>query len=106
MDVSEIENFIHLEDGGTSRALAGGDFDGDGRPDVLNILPDGRLVLYRGNGAAGWINGLGQVIGSGWNGFSQVVFPGDFNHDGFGDLIGFLPDGRALLYSWKGTGWG
>ena len=55
-------------------ALAsGGDFSGDGKPDVLARTPDGALLLYRGNGAGGWITGQGEPIGSGWNGLSHLT---------------------------------
>ena len=46
-------------------ALAGGgDFSGDGKPDVLARQSDGTLLLYRGNGAGGWRTGIGERIGS------------------------------------------
>jgi hypothetical protein len=54
-------------------ALTGiGDFDGDGHSDVLARTSDGRLFLYRGNGAGGWA-GSGQAIGSGWQGFNAII---------------------------------
>ena len=55
-------------------ALAGGgDFSGDGKPDVIARTPEGALMLYRGNGAGGWITGHGEPIGSGWNGLSPLT---------------------------------
>ena len=55
-------------------ALAsGGDFSGDGKPDVLARTPDGALLLYRGNGAGGWITGQGEPVGSGWNGLAHLT---------------------------------
>lgn len=54
-------------------ALTGiGDFDGDGRRDVLARHSDGRLLLYRGNGAGGWA-AAGYAVGRGWQGFTAVV---------------------------------
>jgi hypothetical protein len=44
----------------------GGDFSGDGKPDVLARRPDGTLLLYRGNGAGGWVTGLAEPVGTGW----------------------------------------
>ena len=49
-----------------------GDFDGDGRRDVLARHADGRLLLYRGNGAGGWA-AAGYAVGRGWQGFTAVV---------------------------------
>src|SRR4051812_35689502 len=45
--------------------LAPGDFSGDGKPDVLVRDGDGRLLMYRGNGAGGWAAGARQTVGSG-----------------------------------------
>ena len=52
---------------------AGGDFSGDGKADVLARKSDGTLLLYRGNGAGGWVTGTGEPIGSGWNGLSFLT---------------------------------
>ena len=38
-------------------SAASADWNGDGPADVLTIHPDGRLLLYRGNGAGGWTTG-------------------------------------------------
>jgi hypothetical protein len=54
-------------------AMSGiGDFDGDGRNDVLARHSDGRLLLYRGNGKGGWA-AAGYAVGRGWQGFTAVV---------------------------------
>jgi hypothetical protein len=54
-------------------ALSGiGDFDGDGRNDVLARHSDGRLMLYRGSGRGGWA-APGYAVGRGWQGFTAVV---------------------------------
>jgi hypothetical protein len=42
------------------------DWNGDGPADVLSIYPDGRLVMYRGNGAGGGATGIGIKVGGGW----------------------------------------
>ena len=47
-----------------SSILAGGDFSGDGKPDVLAVNPDGALLMYRGNGAGGWATGTAEPVGS------------------------------------------
>ena len=41
-------------------APARADWNGDGPGDVLAVHPDGRLLLYRGNGAGGWLDGAGR----------------------------------------------
>ena len=40
---------------GFTALAAGGDFNGDGKADVLARTSDGALHLYRGNGASGWV---------------------------------------------------
>ena len=47
-----------------------GDFDGDGKADVLARRADGGLILYPGNGAGGW--GRARQIGWSWGGLTIV----------------------------------
>jgi hypothetical protein len=80
------------------------DFTGDGFADVVARKPDGTLWLYRGNGAGGWLTGIGEQVGAAWNMFDQVVAPGDFSGDGLADIIGRKPDGTLWLYRGNGAG--
>ena len=52
--------------GGFTALLAPGDWNGDRKADVLARTSDGKLLLYRGNGAGGWVTGRAEQIGSGW----------------------------------------
>ena len=86
--------------------FAGGDFSGDGKPDVIARQPDGTLLLYRGNGASGWITGNAEVVGGGWQGFTALTGGGDFSGDGKPDVLARRPDGTLLLYRGNGaSGW-
>jgi hypothetical protein len=40
---------------------------------VLARHPDGKLFMYRGNGAGGWVTGRAEVIGSGWGPFHSLM---------------------------------
>ncbi|WP_083701679.1 D-alanyl-D-alanine carboxypeptidase family protein [Tersicoccus sp. Bi-70] len=48
------------------------DVDGDGRQDLIAKRTDGLLLLYRGNGAGGFVPEARAVLGRGWNGISSV----------------------------------
>jgi hypothetical protein len=85
--------------------LAPGDFDGDGRPDLLARDASGALWLYPGDGADGW--GARVLVGSGWNIMRSIVAVGDFTGDGFPDVAGIVTDGALRLYPGDGHGgWG
>ncbi|WP_098482902.1 FG-GAP-like repeat-containing protein [Georgenia soli] len=81
-----------------------GDFDGDGRPDVLaREKATGYLWLYRGNGTGGWLPRA--RVGSGWNGMNAVFSPGDFNGDGRVDVLAReRTTGYLWLYPGNGRG--
>jgi hypothetical protein len=86
--------------------FAGGDFSGDGKPDVLARSADGTLVMYRGNGAGGWVTGTGEAIGSGWGPFTALLGGGDFDGDGKADVLAEASDGHLFLYRGNGaSGW-
>ncbi|NMM22326.1 MAG: SpoIID/LytB domain-containing protein [Phycicoccus sp.] len=80
-----------------------GDFGGDGLSDLLARRPDGGLVLYSGDGAGGFLNNTRQ-IGAGWDIFTSVFSPGDFDGDGRSDIIARTSDGLLYLYPGNGTG--
>ena len=83
-------------------ALLATEFSGDGRADLLARTSDGRLLMYRGNGRGGFVTGTGEQIGSGWQGFTALLAPGDFHGDGKPDLLARRPDGALLLYRGNG----
>ncbi|MFB7884238.1 FG-GAP repeat domain-containing protein [Microbacterium sp. NPDC056057] len=91
-----------------------GDFDGDGRSDILaRVRTTGALVLYPTNGKGGW--GEARQIGNGWGAFTSLFSPGDFDGDGEPDVLVRTAAGDVLLYrgdgrgGWRGSvkiGWG
>jgi len=84
--------------------LSPGDFNGDARPDLLVRRSDGVLLLYRGNGAGGFLTGMGEPIGSGWGPFTALLSPGDFSGDGNPDVLARSSDGALLMYRGNGAG--
>lgn len=86
-----------------SGIMAAGDWDGDGRPDLLARRgDDGSLWLYPGNGQGGFRTA--RRIGTGWAGMKAILVPGDWTGNGTADIIAMRPDGTLWLY--PGTGGG
>ncbi|WP_255768214.1 GH25 family lysozyme [Pseudarthrobacter sulfonivorans] len=88
-------------------AFAGvGDFNGDGKNDLVARKPDGTLWLYPGTGRVDSVsNGYAGAIKiglAGWDAFDTITGVGDLNGDGKNDLLARKPNGSLWLY--KGTG--
>lgn len=77
---------------------------GDGRPNLMGRRANGDLVLYTSNGAGGWLNPKGTLIGTGWDSFNTVVTPGSWLGDGKQSLIGRRPTGDLVLFNSDGAG--
>jgi hypothetical protein len=76
---------------------SGSDLDADWRNDLLaRRAIDGRLFVYRGNGASGWYPALQQ--GTGWNGMTVVDTPGDIDGNGYPDVLARDATGSLWLY--------
>ena len=89
---------------GLHRAVRGGDWSGDGKPDLLARDGDGLLFMYRGNGRGGFVTGQRERIGSGWQGFTALFGGGDFSGDGRPDIV--ARDANGLLFMYRGNGRG
>ncbi len=96
-----------------------GDWDGDGRADLVASGADGRLLLYRGvTGAAAPGFAAPLAIGRGWGSVSDLLGVGDLDGDGAADLLArrsmdqtlwlYPGDGRGGFGSARsiGRGWG
>lgn len=81
-----------------------GDWDGLKGTDIISRNPgNGELWLYSGNGAGGFRSW--KRIGTGWQIFSQIFSPGDWDGDGHNDLLATVKSSGALrLYRGNGSG--
>jgi len=85
-------------------ALVGtGDFNGDGRADLLaRERATGYLWLYPGNGSGGFAPPV--QVGTVYNGLTVIAAVGDLNGDRTADLVGRDSAGNLWLYPGTGSG--
>lgn len=84
-----------------SKVINGGDFNGDGKQDLIGVRNDGSLWLYPGTGTVDATGGAyqpGILIGSGGWGVFAHILAGDFNADGRVDVLATGRDGSMWLY--------
>ncbi|BCJ59060.1 fusidic acid esterase FusH [Micromonospora endophytica] len=82
-----------------------GDFNGDGRTDLIAQFADGSLKAYPSSGdvsVSGRLfptTGSAKVVGSGWRTSSiPRILPADVDGDGITDLVAQLADGQLRAY--------
>ncbi|WP_371615397.1 FG-GAP repeat domain-containing protein [Streptomyces sp. NBC_00454] len=87
---------------GYNTLVGGSDLNGDWKPDLLARDGAGDLWLYPGTGNPSAPFGDRIRAGWGWNGYNQLVVPGDLNSDRNADLL--ARDGAGNLWLYPGTG--
>jgi len=91
----------HVEVGNDPRAIAAGDFNGDGKPDLLVADADGSVIELLGDGSGNLVS-AGKVAQVGST-VSMAV--GDFNHDGIADLaISDFRSNAVMVFLGEGNG--
>lgn len=79
-----------------------GDFNGDGRADVLAVDNAGVLWLWRGTGT-GTLEPDPIRAGTGWGSMTWIAAVGDLDGDGRADLMARDTAGRLWSYNGDGT---
>lgn len=87
-----------------NRIVAPGDLDSDASPDLIARKPDGTLLAYRGTGSGTLVQTAGATIATGWNVYTDIITPGDFDGDGRPDVLGWKNDGTLILHRGDGSG--
>ncbi len=85
-------------------ALIGrGDFNEDGKRDVVARDTSGRLWLYPGDGKGGWLPRM--QVGEGWNVMTAIIATGRFdgNYEGYSQIIARDTNGDLWLYPGVGS---
>lgn len=77
-----------------------GDWDGDGKGDVVSRGRDGVATLWRGNGAGRF---TAAPLGDTLRGVTGLRYVGDVTGDGKGDFFGTGVDGRLRVYPGLGS---
>ncbi|MFJ6166014.1 LamG-like jellyroll fold domain-containing protein [Micromonospora orduensis] len=83
-----------------------GDFDGDGKADVIyRSGADNNLYLLKGNGSGGWLSTTATRVGTGWGSAKALLSAGDFDGDKKSDIVYLKStDNEMYLVSGNGTG--
>jgi hypothetical protein len=83
------------------RVFGPGDWNGDGKADVITVDAAGRMWLRTGNGFG--VVAAPVQCGRGWASY-RIVPAGDLNGDGANDLLAIDADGKLWLYAGNGYG--
>jgi hypothetical protein len=87
---------------GSEPPTSAGDLDGDQQPDLATIDGDGHMCVYAGD-AQGHQNRITRSSRAGWTG-ADISHRGDYNGDGYEDLIAHMPNDPVLrLYPGDGS---
>ncbi|CAL9474098.1 hypothetical protein SUDANB96_02918 [Streptomyces sp. enrichment culture] len=90
--------------GAYNALVAGGDFTGDGRPDILARDTAGVLWRLTGTGSASAPFAARVKLGTGWQQYAKLFSPGDADGDGKADLMTTTSTGALHLHAGTGTG--
>ncbi|MFJ4340950.1 trypsin-like serine protease [Streptomyces sp. NPDC088915] len=89
---------------GTTRGLTAGDYNGDGVADLMAIWTDGTLHYYQGRNDGTLSPQVPVTVGGiTWDTVLHLT-SGDYNGDGYADLMAIWSNGTLHSYAGKGNG--
>ncbi|WP_185148832.1 FG-GAP-like repeat-containing protein [Streptomyces sp. Ag109_O5-1] len=86
-----------------ARKMASGDYNGDGRTDMVVVWGNGEVTLYAGDGNGGF-SGESRITKSDTWKDAKVIAGGDFTGSDSADLVVVWTDGEVTLYTGDGRG--
>ena len=90
--------------GGYDAILGTTNFTGTHRSDVIGrSASDGSLTVFAGDGRGGF-TGSSLITSVNFKNYSLLAAPGDWDNDGYPDLLGRSPDGTLCLFRGNGRG--
>ena len=90
--------------GGFDAVVGTINFSGDHRPSVIaRNASDGTLTLFKADGQ-GDFSGHSLITSVSFKDYSLLAAPGDWNNDGYPDLLAQSPDGTLCLFRGNGRG--
>ena len=78
-----------------------GDWNKDGKGDIVTRAPDGSLTLWRGDGQGQFAAGV--ALGSGFGSVTKLRFVGDVTGDGLPDFYGRDAAGKPTIFPGNGA---
>ncbi|MEV6247190.1 trypsin-like serine protease [Streptomyces sp. NPDC051742] len=89
---------------GDTKHLTAGDYNGDGVADLMAVWPNGTLHYYKGRNDGTLSTEVPVARGDATWGTVRHLATGDYNGDGFADLIAIWDEGSLNRYTGQGNG--
>jgi hypothetical protein len=89
--------------GGFKKVFRTYNWNGDRKPSIFAVAPNGDLFQFRGDGEGNFSTGNAELIGTGWN-FADILVTNNWTGNGRPNLLGRAANGDLWLYTSNGAG--